>query len=84
MNRKIKMRDTFTTIFPSYNHGQPTIFKQHKPFYQTAFVYPRRNDDGKITHMVNREHTFKLDAMKEYHESMLKIVPLRTGEKVTT
>ena len=31
--------------------------------------------------MVNREFTLKLDAMKEYSESMSKIVPLRTNSK---
>jgi len=24
-NRKLKMRDTFTKIFPSYTHGEPTV-----------------------------------------------------------
>ena len=26
INRKIKMRDTFTKIFPSYPHGEPTTY----------------------------------------------------------
>ena len=26
LNRKIKMRDTFTSVFPTYNHGEPTVY----------------------------------------------------------
>ena len=27
INRKLKMRDTFTKIFPSYTHGDPTCYQ---------------------------------------------------------
>ena len=30
-NRKLKMRDTFTKIFPLYNHEEYTIIKLNKP-----------------------------------------------------
>ena len=26
-NRKLKMRDTFTQVFPLYNHGVPTCYQ---------------------------------------------------------
>ena len=71
------MRDTFTSVFPAYNHGEPTIFKSNRPSYQTYFVYPKRNDDGRITHLINREFTHKIDAIKEYSESMTKIADMR-------
>lgn len=43
-NRKLKMRDTFTKIFPSYTHGEGTCYQAsitHQKFY-----YPKRNDCG--------------------------------------
>ncbi len=30
-NRRLKMRDTFTKIFPMYNHCEPTTFKENRP-----------------------------------------------------
>ena len=30
-NRKLKMRDTFTKIFPSYIHAEPTVSYTNKP-----------------------------------------------------
>jgi hypothetical protein len=76
-NRKLKMRDTFTKIFPSYNHGEATTFAMNKSIMHNLHTYPKRNDDGHITHAINREHTHKKDVMKNYHESMLKIADMR-------
>lgn len=43
-NRKLKMRDTFTKIFPSYSHAEPTCYiasmTHHKHYY------PKRDDVG--------------------------------------
>ena len=76
-NRKLKMRDTFTMVFPSYNHGEKTTFDMNKSITHNLHTYPKRNDDGDITHAINREYTHKKDTMKIYHESMLKIADMR-------
>lgn len=76
-NRKLKMRDTFTKIFPSYNHGEPTVLEGHQSYTHQSHGYPKRNDDGRVTHAINREYTHKKDVMKDYHESMLKIADMR-------
>ena len=81
INRKIKMRDTFTKVLPSYNHNEPTVFSMHKPHSHQNIVYPRRNDDGRITYQINREHTHKKDQMKDYNESMYKIKDFAAGFK---
>ena len=48
-NRKLKMRDTFTKIFPSYDHVEKTTYVMpshaHKEFY-----YPEKNIDGEPMH----------------------------------
>jgi hypothetical protein len=72
-NRKLKMRDTFTKLFPTYNHNEPTTFKANKPVTHLTHVYPKRNDDGRITYMIDREYTFKKDPVKEYKETMYKM-----------
>jgi len=73
-NRKLKMRDTFTKIFPSYNHGQDTTYSNpNKSYTHWAHVYPKRDDYGKRMHAINREYTHKKSESKIYHESMLKI-----------
>ena len=37
-NRKLKMRDTFTKIFPGYTHGTGTVYTSGMT--HSAFVYP--------------------------------------------
>ena len=67
------MRDTFTKIFPSYPHGEPTTYNDpNKSFTHLTIVYPRRFE-GKRLHEINREYTHKKDEMKQYSESMYKI-----------
>ena len=74
IHRKLKMRDTFCKIFPSYNHGKPTVYQNPNSSYtQFVHVYPKRNDDGRYTHKINRENTHKKDEWKIYSESMYKI-----------
>jgi len=66
------MRDTFTKIFPGYNHGAPTCYISSNTHIK--HVYPEiDNDTGRATHDINRNFTHKKDAMKDYHESILKI-----------
>ena len=76
-NRKLKMRDTFTKIFPSYTHGSPSVAGPSQT--QVQHAYPDRNADGRPTHEINREFTLKKDAMKDYHESILKIANMARG-----
>ena len=76
-NRKMRMRDTFTKIFPTYSHGEPTV--SGPSFTQTAHFYPKQNDLGKPMQDIDRQYTHKIDFMKEYHESMLKIAGMRVN-----
>lgn len=43
-NRKLKMRDTFTKIFPGYTHGNPTTYIPSNTHAQ--HFYPRKDDIG--------------------------------------
>ena len=43
-NRKLKMRDTFTKIFPAYTHGNPTTYIPSNTHAQ--HFYPRKDDLG--------------------------------------
>ena len=70
------MRDTFTKVIPLYNHNEPTTFYTNKPVSHLKHVYPKRNDDGRITYQINREYTHKIDQMKDYNESMYKITDM--------
>ncbi len=74
-NRKLKMSDTFTKIFPSYTHGDPTCYAPSAT-HATHF-YPKKNDLGSKMQDIDRHHTHKMDFMKEYTESMLKIKNMR-------
>jgi len=40
-NRKLKMRDTFTKVFPVYPHGNPTTYSNpNKSFTHFKYFYP--------------------------------------------
>ena len=71
-NRKLKMRDTFTKVFPSYTHGEPTCLTTTASHFFHQYG-PKNDETDEPLHVINRAHTHKLDFMKEYHESMLKI-----------
>ena len=43
-NRKLKMRDTFTKIFPSYSHAEPTCYIASMTHHR--HYYPKRDDVG--------------------------------------
>ena len=70
-NRKIKMRDTFTKIFPSYSHVPSTCYSPTQT--HTTHMYPDRWYDGTPTHKIDRKYTHKMDEIKTYTEEMLKI-----------
>jgi ABC-type uncharacterized transport system fused permease/ATPase subunit len=60
-HRKLKIRDTFTKLFPTYNQNELTTFKANKPVTHLTHVCPKRNDDNRITCMIDRKYTFKKD-----------------------
>jgi hypothetical protein len=73
-NRKIKMRDTFTKIFPSYTHVNQTCYS---PSHTHAIhFYPSKLPDGSPTHQIDRRFTHKMDEIKTYTEEMLKIADI--------
>ena len=75
-NRKLKMRDTFTKIFPGYSHGEPTCYINSNTHIK--HVYPEFDEEtGRATHDIDRKFTHKKDYMKDYHECMLKIANMR-------
>ena len=74
-NRKLKMRDTFTKLFPTYTHGEPTCYIPSMT--QAQHFYPKKNDLNEPMQRIDRTHTHKMDFMKEYTESMLKIQNMR-------
>jgi hypothetical protein len=74
-NRRIKIRDTFTKIFPTYNHESYTTYKDPTVTHGTHF-YPSAQYDGSPTHAIDRRYTHKFDEMKIYNEEMLKIAEI--------
>ena len=74
-NRKLKMRDTFTKIFPSYTHAEPTCFVPSAT--HQLHMYPKEDDQGRPMQDIDRTYTHKKDFIKEYTESMLKIASMR-------
>lgn len=74
-NRKIKMRDTFTKVFPTYSHEPQTTYVS--PSVTHAFhFYPKTQYDGKPIQEIDRRYTHKFDEMKIYNEEMLKIAEI--------
>lgn len=73
------MKDTFTSVFPTYNHGYGSVYKP--PLSHQTYVYPETNESGKPTHSIDRTHTIKLDALKVYTEEMLKLSNMRRALK---
>ena len=73
------MHDTFTNIFPSYVHGEQTVFKNKyvKTTMNRDYAYPETSFDGSPTHVVDRSYTNKLDQLKIYTEEMLKLSSMR-------
>ena len=79
-NRKLKMRDTFTKLFPTYNHEPKTVYSPSAAHVQ--YLYPSKQFDGKPTHKIDRTHTHKMDEIKTYTEEMLKIVSIADMRRV--
>jgi hypothetical protein len=53
-HRKLKMRDSFTCIFPTYNHGERTTYDKNKSFMHGQHVYERNAIEGMPMHQINR------------------------------
>ena len=69
------MRDTFTSIFPNYNHVQRTVFKKNDltttnelPLYEKD-----QTDPEKPITDIDRHYTHKTDPIKHYSEEMYKL-----------
>ena len=73
INLGLRERDTFLSIFPGYGITKDR-FKAHT---SATHFYPDKNDLGEPVQKVNREYHHKLDFMKRYHESMLKVQNMR-------
>ena len=78
-NRKIKLRDTFTKIFPSYNHVPETCYQPSNT--HAVHHYPDKWEDGKPIHRIDRTFTHKMDEIKTYTEEMLKVAEMRDMRK---
>ena len=74
-NRRLKMKDTFTAIFPSYTHGEPTTYIPSITHHH--YRYPEANEVGGVTHQIDRTYTHKMDFLKHYTEEILKIANMR-------
>ena len=58
-NRKIKMRDTFTKLFPTYTHGTDSCYQASFTHYK--HFYPKKDDLGQQMQAIDRTHTHKMD-----------------------
>ena len=77
MNKKMKLHDSFQTLFPLYTHGDPSQIKLVPTETHVKFVYPERNDEGRPTHKINREFTCKKDFITEYHDAIIKVANMK-------
>ena len=70
-NRKMKMKDSFTQIFPSYSHVKKTCYT--KAFSHEKHPIYEEDLEDKPAANIDRKHTHKRDAIKEYSEEMYKL-----------
>ena len=64
--RKMKMKDSFNTLFPTYTHGRHSTTKDHSSKAHDDWVYPKTDLLGNPTHIVDKELFHKNDEIKEY------------------
>ena len=73
INRRLRMRDTFTNILPTYNHEPKTCyipsFAHHK---HSHFV---EDMEGRPFNDPNKLYYHKMDEIKTYNESMARLGP---------
>ena len=72
-NRKMKMRDTFTSIFPSYSHTDRTVFTTIQSHITHKYPTKQQEDPNKPMHEMDRRYTHKVDVIKNYSEEMYKL-----------
>lgn len=73
VNVGLRERDTFLSIFPGYGVTRDRFDATSRSFH----AYPEKQDDGKPTHEIKRDFHHKVDFMKRYTESMLKVKHMR-------
>ncbi len=76
-HRKLKMKDSFQTLFPTYNHDQVSAGTMNETVMNTMFHYPKQSVEGRPMVQIDREYTHKRDYMKDYSESMYKVASMR-------
>ena len=76
-NRKLKMKDSFLTLFPTYHHDQVSTGTMHDAHTLTKFHYPKTSIEGTPMATIDREYTHKRDTIKDYSESMYKVASMR-------
>ena len=70
-NRRMRMRDTFTQILPTYNHVDRTCMiptfshTRHEPFSKGLIDEP--------IYKVKKEYNHRMDRIKDYNEEMQKL-----------
>ena len=69
----MRMRDTFTVLFPGYEHGMYTNCVPNQISSSIHHQYPEANDTGSPTHVIDRQFTHKKDDMKLFHENYMRI-----------
>ena len=72
-NRKLKMRDTFTKLFPAYEHGATSNCSPNKISSRYQHGYPAANDIGGKPYDTDKTYNHKKDEIKVFHEAMLRI-----------
>ena len=70
-NRKMKMKDTFTRILPSYNHVAQTCFT--KAVSHDLHLRFEKSLEDKPIEEIDRTYTHKFDPIKIYAEEMYKL-----------
>ena len=70
-NRRMKMKDTFTNILPTYGHVKktcmvpPASHRQHPGYVKDIL--------GRHVKDIPRTYNHKMDAIKDYSEEMYKL-----------
>ena len=67
------MKDSFGTIFPTYNHEPFSTLKERV----VKMSYEETDLLGNPTHNISREYTHKKDRIKDYADSMAKVQSMR-------
>jgi len=74
VNRQHKFKDTFTSIFPSYNLSKKKEFGTTNQEFVQPIVENKADK-------VDKEHHLKIDSFKVYTEEMLKAKNMRMKKK---